>query len=401
MYFLLKSTMNSLIVSICLLISVGFCRCLDSSTVSMEKMTDVSDFSKLHSSAAELLHDVVIAVTQRNMDELHDMLMERSHPNSVMYQQWLSTDEIDTLTQNKEGVKEIQQWLTSHDISITRISKHLNYIHAKAPIKVWEDVLQTKFHYWKDTRDINGKVKYYHRSEDYTIPSHLSRHITAILKTSQVPPILYHHGKLIPDETKNNIKDNYGSGSRSQTNIRPNDDDQIKSKSSLSHRKAASCSTSSECPTTVDFLNNLYSINTNLADNSFYQAVFQTNDESFSQLDLSYFQSYYGLTSQTAAIKNTEATTCADTSKCSEGNLDIQYIMGVAQKAVGVFWYTDEFTTGSSDDSFLDFLVQVYETPELTRPTSLSISWGAYEKDYGISFRYIDLFNTEAQKLGK
>lgn len=130
----------------------------------------------------------------------------------------------------------------------------------------------------------------------------------------------------------------------------------------------------------------------NLASSSLGQAVFETNDENFEQSDLTQFQKTYGLTQQAALVQGTTATTSGcTTSTCGEGSLDIQYIMGVAQVAPSTFWYVP-----SSGDPFITFLMQVADSSD--PPTTLSISWGAYEDQ--VSSSYLTQFNSEAMKLG-
>lgn len=61
------------------------------------------------------------------------------------------------------------------------------------------------------------------------------------------------------------------------------------------------------------------------------QSVFETSSESFSQSDLATFQNTYSLTKQRAIdVGGFEISSCT-VNTCGEGNLDIQYIMGVAQ----------------------------------------------------------------------
>lgn len=82
------------------------------------------------------------------------------------------------------------------------------------------------------------------------------------------------------------------------------------------------------------------------------------------------------------------------TSTCSEGSLDIKYIMGLAQIAASTFWYVS-----SSGDPFITFLIQVADSGD--PPTTLSISWGggeAYEDQ--ISSSYLTQFKSDAMKLG-
>lgn len=107
------------------------------------------------------------------------------------------------------------------------------------------------------------------------------------------------------------------------------------------------------------------------------QSVFETSSMSFSQSDLLEFQVYYGLTQQSAVDNGGyETSTCSTTSsgtQCDEGNLDIQYIMGVAQKTVSIYWYIP-----SSNNAFVTWLTDIASTSN--PPKSNSMSWGSVEQ---------------------
>lgn len=69
---------------------------------------------------------------------------------------------------------------------------------------------------------------------------------------------------------------------------------------------------------------------------SLSQAVFETDSESMSQSDLRLFQQHFSLPVQAAVFMNATNDATCTTNACGEGNLDIQYIMGIAQLAEGI-----------------------------------------------------------------
>jgi tripeptidyl-peptidase-1 len=82
---------------------------------------------------------------------------------------------------------------------------------------------------------------------------------------------------------------------------------------------------------------------------------------------------------------------CAnDVNDCIEANLDVQYIMAVAQNVSTVFYYW----TGS--DVWLSWISTVADMED--PPDVFSISYGSYEST--IPSSYLSAFNTEAIKLG-
>lgn len=102
------------------------------------------------------------------------------------------------------------------------------------------------------------------------------------------------------------------------------------------------------------------------------QSVFETNSEFYSQQDLTTFQQMYNLPLQKAKdIGGFQIPVCP-TGACNEGNLDIQYIMGVAQLSASYYWYV------GTASPFLDWILVA--ASEKYPPAVNSISWGAVEQ---------------------
>lgn len=125
----------------------------------------------------------------------------------------------------------------------------------------------------------------------------------------------------------------------------------------------------------MSFLNEYYQISSNLGDSRLNQSVFETGSEYYSTNDLKQFQQTYGLTVQEAIdVGGHESTECAGTMSCAEGNLDIQYIMGVAQKTASVYWYV---TDDTDTDPFVLWITELANARY--PPQSNSVSWGESE----------------------
>jgi subtilase family serine protease len=151
------------------------------------------------------------------------------------------------------------------------------------------------------------------------------------------------------------------------------------------------------CYSNIANLNSFYGISTNQGSSSLYQAVFECQDEGYSASDLQTFQLANGYTTtQAATAVGATSRTCTQ-STCGEGNLDIQFIMGVAQKSVGVFWYDDGTATGVTQDPFVNTLYTILNTNSATRPSVLSISWGGDEAKNSNSYQ--QAFNSYAQQV--
>eukprot|EP00981_Chlorochromonas_danica_P002127 scaffold424_cov165-Ochromonas_danica.AAC.27 len=295
-------------------------------------------------------HEVVVAVNKKNMESLKALAIERATPGNPLYQQWLSVSEVDDLVVNEEASQRVQAWLKSHEgVSVTWVSRRGDYIKAHAPISTWEEVLQTEFHDFHDRR--TGKTSV--RALEYSLPDHLHEDIATIFNTVQAPPV---------------IKKKYHSPTgefKTQLSVRRLRGDEIST-------AAASGGV------TVSFLNSYYKISSNIGSASINQSVFETNNEDFSPADLEKFQKENNLTVQSAISIGNHSTwpaNCLSNSvDCYEGNLDIQFIMGVAQKTSSIYWWVNGNTT---TDPFVAWLIDVAD--EAHPSLSNSMSWGSDE----------------------
>jgi hypothetical protein len=183
------------------------------------------------------------------------------------------------------------------------------------------------------------KPTFHNIADQYSIPVELVGHVSCLFNTVQIPVI----------DKKVHIKNN-----------------QEISKNGKQLKDSVE-------PVTVPFLNELYQITDNfVTDATFSQAVFETGWQEFSQHDLNLFQTEYGLHVQPAEDPSDMGYYyCFN---CYEGNLDLQYIMGIAQNVPTVYWYTqyDYYT-----DPFLSWILSVANATD--PPLVNSISWASYE----------------------
>ena len=69
------------------------------------------DWVVLEKASAGEKHTVTIAVKQKNLDLLHNKLMEVSSPNSPQRGQYMTWDETHQLTANPDATASILSWL--------------------------------------------------------------------------------------------------------------------------------------------------------------------------------------------------------------------------------------------------------------------------------------------------
>ena len=347
----------------------------------MHKSVPRSDFIKLDKAPGNIYHEVIFSIKQLSISVLETLLHERTNPNHMDYRQWLSYDEILKITHNPDGAIEVQQWLENHEIEIISTSNNYHYIKAIARIDKWEEILNTEFFIFKDlsyiettteavatTEAVEDTVErgVYIRANEYSIPYSLQAHVTAIFNTVQIPPKLLkqnnyfiHKQQQQQHQNNNNI---YTHTHITDTEITAN-----------THRKL---SNTTKTEVTISFLNKLYNITSNIGDVTQTQAVFAMANEYYSTIDLTLFQEYYNLTQQPALHPygfNTTYCNITQNQRCYEGNLNIQYIMGISQYTKTLYWYVN-----TTHDPFVDWITTVADMVE--PPLVHALSWGAIEQ---------------------
>jgi subtilase family serine protease len=317
----------------------------------MGKRIPRSTFRRIERSNRNTPHEVMIAVKQRNLQELEAMVLERSKPGSEEYRNWLKHEEVGLMVSNAEATAAVEEWLATNSIQVTWKSVYGEYLKATAPIEVWERLLKTEFFRFEDISSRRPAAVNVHRADEYSIPAHLEEHVFTIFNTVQTPPELNRPQVLTADQLQDRMAKRALRGTGSVTTH--------SSKQLLAEG------------VNIAFLNEHYQIPSNTGSREFSQSVFQTNDERFSPSDLAAFQDLNGLPDQDAEDPFDRATSnCGD--DCFEGNLDLQVMMGIAQETTTIFWHTE------GSDPFVDYLTQL--TGSDNPPLVNSVSWGSIEQ---------------------
>jgi subtilase family serine protease len=300
--------------------------------------------------------ELIFAVRQNNIRELEQLLLERSTPGSSNYQQWLSFEEVEDMTSNPESAAAVILWLQEEGIDISDFTLRQEYIMARAPLSKWEELLSTEFFEFADTTRSERKVV---AANEYSIPAHLVPHLSAVFNTVQATPEIYTKYHRQDDEV---LSSSSFATSSSSPSLRRND-------LSLTSKGL----TSSDGKVTVSFLNKFLQIESNAGSSLQQQSVFETSEEYYSPNDLAAFQDYYDLPDQAALHPYGYTTTNCVSNDCYEGNLDVQYMMGIAQDTATVYWYVPS-------DEANPFVLWVTDVANMTNPPLVnSISWGSNE----------------------
>jgi hypothetical protein len=335
----------------------------------MGKQIPRENFIRREKPQGHEMHKVVIAIRKKNLPELETMVIDRATPGTPQYQQWFSYDEITDIVKNPEATARVKSWLSENNIEIDWISNREDYIKVRAPLAKWEKLLDCEFYSYEDlsvTKNNEGKKPHIiYRASEYSIPVHLKDDIHAIFYTVQTPPEFHQRFRMKQEKTS---------------------DGRQPFKSVFRVDRNSNINAQSSSAVTVSFINSYYQVPTNIGDSRLNQSVFETANEFMSTDDLTSFQNNYGLTVQSAiGIGGYVAKTCnTEFMSCAEGNLDIQYIMGIAQKTASVYWY---ITDSGDTDPFVVWVTDMAN--QKNPPKSNSASWGALEY---VSFHIASLF---------
>jgi tripeptidyl-peptidase-1 len=367
-----------------------------------EPLSTRGDLRRKGRAQSEREHDLIFAISpKRSLEELESTLLSVSDPSSPSYGDHMTKHEVGLLTENKVGRDYVAQHLKTIGATVIKETRFGEYIHARAPVHVWETLLDTKFYVYEQKpvqrrkRNKNTKRSIRHvktgetqkvnlpettketlqkptketlRCDHYSLPAGLHAHVKFVLNTVQLPlPVYADQGPvLIPQQDNLKFK------------LDPNGE-----------VTPAAYSTISGYITPAK-LNEIYSIGNNTGSGAVSQGVYASLSQYFSPSDLSTFQTYFGLPKQsvkTSIGDHSSSSVCSSSpDSCAEGNLDVQYMTAVAQSTPMTYWYTDDWMYN-----------WIFDVGDATSPPKvLSISYGSVEP-------HVDLmaaFNTEALKLG-
>lgn len=308
------------------------------------------------------LHEVVFAVKQTGVDELGEILLAVSDPQSPSYGDFLSREEVARISINPASTEKTIAYLKENNFEIVNVTNYGEYITARARLNVIEVLLNANFYHFSIKNENDGSDQMLIRSTEYTMPIEIEEHVSDIFNTIQFPL----NSVLSPSIREDNNTD---------INLSPH-------ATSLGY-------------VTPALLNSYYRIKNNTGFRTASQCVYAAVNQNFSPQDLSLFQQFYGIPKQPVASvtggHNSSAMCNYKSSLCVEANLDVQFLMAVSQTTPTYFMY---------DNSTSDFLLSwVTSVANMKRPPLVnSISYAVYEA--ALSKSYIRVFDTEAIKLG-
>jgi tripeptidyl-peptidase-1 len=123
-----------------------------------------------------------IALTQTNLDQADEFLMDVSHPESPNFgNHWTAKQVAEAFAPTDETVTSVLNWLAETGISPDRVrqSQGLNWLHAEVTVEEAEHLLKTKYHTYIHTKTGQAHVA----CAEYSIPEEIRQHVDFITPT--------------------------------------------------------------------------------------------------------------------------------------------------------------------------------------------------------------------------
>jgi tripeptidyl-peptidase-1 len=339
------------------------------------------DISKKSRANPESLHIVVLAVKQLNMEKLELALNEVADPKSPSYGAHWTKLEITAMTSNPAANDEISSYLNKNGCVIVSTTSSGEYVTAEASIQQWEKLFSTDFfEYSVASNEAGGTATTVLRATEYTLPRELGGHVTYIFNVANFP-------QRVPTQI---------------VKFYQHDDIEATASTKTSKKAATPTKKPTEIINNAVYLNNemtvaqinaVYNVTSNTGWSGTSQAVYESIGQTYSPSDLTDFQNYFKLPVEAVAVDiggHSNDNACKG-NDCAEANLDVQYMMGVAQNIPTTYYY--------SEDWMVNFLTEVADMS--SPPLVISISYSSYESEFWPDMPgYFPAFDTQAIKLG-
>jgi tripeptidyl-peptidase I len=322
---------------------------------SIPLLSSRTDLTKQTAIRSDHVHEVVFVVQQKRMDHITRLLHEVSDPASPNYGQHLSGEQISAITSNHEARDTIADFLNANGVLTMSETLSGDFITANAPISVWEKVFDTTFFLFTQ-RHLNGDLEEIVRAETYSIPRELDLHVESVLNTVELPV-------------------------RTSRRL-------YRTSSTLADRRMRGLSTAPTGFLLPPDIRAYYNLTDVYGSEESTQSAVSFGPNYFSQSSLAYFQQYMSFQPLQPALNVGGFESDDPAFESTEGDLDIQYLMGISPTSPTTFWH--------ASSGWVSWLTAVLNTPN--PPLVHSISYGSDEQYTSLST--FNVMTTFAQKLG-
>lgn len=299
------------------------------------------------------MHEVMFAVQLQNMDYLEAILLDVSNPSSPNYGDYMTKAEVTEMTSNPIANQKIKEYLLQSGASIVSETHGGEYISAKGSIELWEKMFNTEFFVFHHTR-VGSEMIEVIRAEKYSVPLILDNYVASVFHTIQMPL----HIKSVPAMTPIDLTDEIlpfptatsitydEEGKYNPSEVRSNMSSIHEMKKMHENRILSDIHLNGRYGyITPSVLRSAYNLDGSYGSTVSTQGLFETLTQSYSPSDLLSFQNLYGLSKEGKVISigdHESDAACLDNGyDCIEGNLDIQYMMGMAENAPTTYWWTE------------------------------------------------------------
>jgi len=298
--------------------------------------------------------ELVFAVKQNGLRELHDTLMRVSVPSSPDYGKHLSNDEVNALTApDPDSIRLVEDFVRQYGAEPRAVTPNRDLIVATVSVGVAERMLATK--YVKFVHETSGSE--IHRVADgYSLPSSLAAVVDFVSPTVHIPGV---RRPIVQTNQSDGLNFN-----------------------------------------TPKNLRQLYSVSdvVGKADKN-KQAVTAFLEQGYAAGSLKRFWSLFcgGITCGKGDVKEVGDTTTHTAG--TESMLDIESITGVAGNIESEFWgYAGRSPDNKQNEPFMKWLAELSSTSDEDAPRIFSTSYGEDEGSW--SYAAAQRLNVEFQKAG-
>ncbi|KAJ7184593.1 subtilisin-like protein [Mycena filopes] len=296
---------------------------------------------------AEKMLNLRINLAQNDMPGLESALNAASYPDSPLYGQWLSKEEVEAFARpTQETTAAVAQWLSDNGVESTTLTHAGDWIAFSVPVSKANQMLNTEFAVF--THVDSGKESV--RTLEYSLPAGLRSHINLVSPTTSFSRPM-RSGPIM---------------SLTNAVVGPSSD----------ATPAASCNAT----ITPSCLQALYNIPTTAAKNkNNVIGVAGFDDQFANQADLTQFlkANRPDMSSATTfTLTSVDGGTNSQTLSQAgiEADLDIQYTVGLATGVPVTFVSVGERTQDGADEGFLDIITALLA--ESAPPQVLTTSYG-------------------------
>ena len=329
---------------------------------SIMRLSSRSDLIKKTPLPDHYVHDLIFIVQQMNLDELERVLHDVSEPASPNYGRHWSGEQVQALTYNPEARDAIVTYLHANGATVTSETLGGEFISAKATLSVWKKMLKTEFFMFHQ-RQRNGDIHQLARAHEYSVPKELDNHIHHVINVVELP-LVVSSGPTIIHRPSDPIEENEKTSGFHEEKVKLNGwilPANLREYYHLEEVYGNELSTQSACGFNQDY---------------------------YSPRSLAYFQKNMTNQPLQPALLKGGFVSEDPNLDYGEGNLDIQYIMGVSPRSPTTYWH--------SPFGIFTWLVSISET--INPPLVLSVSYGADESTTSKGTH--DAVNILAMKLG-